>query len=69
MQDIRNSKVNMNKNIGLDLGTKDLCITSDGEKYENPKTIRKYEKKLVKLQRQLGRKEKKVITITSRKEK
>lgn len=58
MQDIRNSKVNMNKNIGLDLGTKDLCITSDGEKYENPKTIRKYEKKLVKLQRQLGRKEK-----------
>ena len=47
-----------NKNIGLDLGIKDLCITSDGEKYENPKTIRKYEKKLVKLQRQLAHKEK-----------
>ena len=46
------------KNIGLDLGIKDLCITSDGEKYENPKTIRKYEKKLVKLQRQLAHKEK-----------
>ncbi len=30
--------------IGLDLGVKDLCITSDGEKYENPKTIRRYEK-------------------------
>ena len=43
---------------GLDLGIKDLCITSDGKKYENPKTIRKYEKKLVRLQRQLAHKEK-----------
>ena len=45
-------------NIGLDLGIKDLCITSDGEKYKNPKTIKIYEKKLVKLQRQLSHKEK-----------
>ena len=45
-------------NTGLDLGIRDLCITSDGKKYENPKTIRKYEKKLVKLQRQLAHKEK-----------
>ena len=43
---------------GLDLGIKDLCITSDGRKYENPKTIRKYEKKLISLQRQLAHKEK-----------
>ena len=43
---------------GLDLGIKDLCITSDGRKYENPKTIRKYERKLVRLQRQLAHKEK-----------
>lgn len=47
-----------NKSIGLDLGIKDLCITSDGKKYENPKTTRKYERKLVKLQRQLAHKEK-----------
>ena len=47
-----------NKNMGLDLGIKDLCITSDGEKYENPKIIMKYEKKLAKLQRQLAHKEK-----------
>ena len=47
-----------NQTIGIDLGIKDLCITSDGKKYENPKTIRKYEKKLVKLQRQLAHKEK-----------
>ena len=47
-----------NHNIGLDLGIKDLCITSDGKKYENPKTIRKYERKLVRLQRQLAHKKK-----------
>ena len=29
--------------IGLDLGIKDLLITSDGEKEENPKYIKKYE--------------------------
>ena len=34
------------KNTGLDLGVKDLCVTSDGAKYRNPKTIRKYEKNL-----------------------
>ena len=47
-----------NHHAGLDLGIKDICITSNGKKYENPKTIRKYEKKLVKLQRQLAHKEK-----------
>ena len=47
-----------NQNTGIDLGIKELCITSDGKKYENPKIIRKYEKKLVKLQRQLAHKEK-----------
>ena len=46
------------QNIGLDLGIKELCITSDGRKYENPKTIKKYERKLTRLQRQLAHKEK-----------
>lgn len=45
-------------NIGIDLGIKDLLITSDGNKYENPKTLQKYEKTLAKLQRQLAHKEK-----------
>ena len=44
--------------VGLDLGIKDLCITSDGRKYANPKTLSKQEKKLAKLQRQLAHKEK-----------
>lgn len=47
-----------NKTIGLDLGIKDFCITSDGDKYENPKYLNKSLKKLVKLQRQLSRKTK-----------
>ena len=32
-----------NQKVGLDLGIKDLCITSDGKKYENPKVIKKYD--------------------------
>lgn len=44
--------------IGLDLGIKDLVVPSYGEPYENPKTIRKYEKQLAKLQRQLAHKQK-----------
>ena len=44
------------KKIGIDLGIKDLCVTSNGDKYENPKTINKYEKKLARLGRSLARK-------------
>ena len=47
-----------NHNVGLDLGIKDLCIASSGKKYENPKTIKKHENKLAKLQRQLAHKKK-----------
>lgn len=44
--------------IGIDLGIKDLCVTSDGRKYKNPKTLEKQERNLKKLQRQLAHKEK-----------
>ena len=44
--------------IGLDLGIKDLCTTSGGQKYKNPKILAKWEKKIKKLQRQLANKEK-----------
>ena len=57
------------KNTGLDLGVKDLCTTSDGAKYWNPKTIRKYEKKLAKLQRQLSHKEKRSRNYDKQKKK
>ena len=44
--------------IGLDLGIKDFCITSDGEKYENPKFLNQYQRRLTKLQRKLVHKQK-----------
>lgn len=43
--------------IGLDLGIKDLCVTSDGRKYGNPKIMSEMERKMIKLQRQLAHKE------------
>ena len=50
--------VHTNDSIGIDLGIKDLCITSNGKIYENLQILRKYERQLVKLQRQLSHKEK-----------
>ena len=43
------------KIIGIDLGIKDLVITSDGYTIENKKYIEKYEKKIKGLNRWLGR--------------
>ena len=49
---------NTNSNIGLDLGIKEFCITSNGETIENPKYLKKSLNKLSKLQRELSRKSK-----------
>ena len=44
--------------VGIDLGVKDLLITSDGEIINNEKLTYRYEKKLAKLQRKLSNKQK-----------
>ena len=44
--------------IGIDLGIKEFAICSNGDKYENPKHLRKSEKRLKKLQKDLSRKKK-----------
>lgn len=44
--------------VGVDLGVKDLAITSDGTKYPNNKYTYKAEKQLIRLQRSLSRKTK-----------
>ena len=44
------------KMVGIDLGVKDLLITSDGEKYDNKRVIKQYEDKLTRAQRRLSRK-------------
>jgi len=43
-----------NKEIGLDLGLKEFCITSNNEFVSNPKYLRKLEDKLKKAQRKLS---------------
>ena len=47
-----------NNEIGIDLGIKEFCITSDGEMIKNPKYLRQSEKKLRKLQKDFSRCEK-----------
>ena len=40
--------------VGIDLGVKDLVVTSSGEKYKNPKEIKRFEKRIKRLQRKLS---------------
>ena len=47
-----------NKSVGVDLGLKDLLVTSEGETFENNRYTRKYERKLALAQRHLSRKKK-----------
>lgn len=44
--------------VGLDVGIKSFAVSSDGVEYPNPKYLRKSEKKLARLQRNLSRKTK-----------
>ena len=48
-------KVTPTSIVGIDLGIKDLVVTSDGIKYGNEKILMKYEKRLKRLQRKLSR--------------
>ncbi len=44
--------------IGVDLGIKELAVTSDGRRFENPKPLKKAQRKLKRLQRELSRRKK-----------
>ncbi len=44
--------------VGIDLGIKDLVITSNHQKYDNQKFINKYEDKIKRMQQKLSRKHK-----------
>lgn len=46
------------KKVGIDLGLTEFAILSDGTKIENPKWLRRTEKRIKKLQRDLSRKQK-----------
>lgn len=47
-----------NNAVGIDLGIKEFCITSDGELINNPKFLKQSLNKLAKAQRELSRKPK-----------
>lgn len=47
-----------NAKVGIDLGLKDLVITSDGKKYSSNKFIKHYAKELAKAQKHLSKKQK-----------
>ena len=53
--DIIEEKVKPKWVVGIDLGVKDLVVTSNGEKYKNPKEIKRFEKRIKRLQRKLSR--------------
>ena len=55
VEDILIEKVTPTSIVGIDLGIKDLVVTSDGIKYSNLKVLMKYEKRLQRLQRKLSR--------------
>ena len=44
------------KAIGIDLGSTDFAVTSDGSKYQNPRHLKKHERNLKRKQRKLSRK-------------
>ena len=57
--DTENIQLPKNDNkIGIDLGLKEFAICSNGDRFDNPKWLRKSEKKLAKLQKDLSRKQK-----------
>ncbi|MCC3404110.1 MAG: transposase [Microcoleus sp. PH2017_10_PVI_O_A] len=46
------------KAIGLDVGLRDFCVTSDGSKYANPRHLKKHSRNLKRKQQKLSRKQK-----------
>jgi len=48
----------MGEPVGVDLGIKDLAVTSDAVRFENPKPLKKAQAKLKRLQRELSRRKK-----------
>jgi putative transposase len=50
-----NIPVNTGEVVGVDLGIKTMAYVSDGEVFENPKVLKRYERKLKRAQRKVSR--------------
>ncbi|MGB3532046.1 MAG: transposase [Microcoleaceae cyanobacterium] len=46
------------KAVGIDVGITDIAVTSDGEKFSNPKLMAKHQKNRIRKERKLARKQK-----------
>jgi len=57
-QEIEEPKIQNGQIVGIDLGLSHFLTTSDGEKIENPKVLKRYLKKTKMLQRRLAKKQK-----------
>ncbi len=51
-------EINYKSIVGVDLGIKDLIVTSDGDVYKNPQSIKRFEKRIKRKQRELSRRKK-----------
>lgn len=56
--DVTPAKLEISKALGIDLGIKSFVVTSKGEVFENPKTLKSSLRKLAKAQRSLSKKKK-----------
>lgn len=57
--DTENIQLPKNDNkVGIDLGLKEFAVCSNGDRFDNPKYLRRSEKRLCKLQKDLSRKQK-----------
>lgn len=52
------NEVQENDILGIDLGIKELAVTTDGQTFQNPKAYQKYLKRLKRYQRRVSRKQK-----------
>ena len=55
-EEIKLPEKTTNKAVGIDLGVKNLVVTSNKEYYGNPRYLDKYERKIERLQQELSRK-------------
>jgi len=56
VEDIADRDISSLPKVGIDLGLKDLCITSEGKKYENHKFLKKSKHRIARMQRSLSKK-------------
>ena len=58
LEELEISVMSEKRAIGIDVGVKNMIVTSDGEYYENPDFLKKYERRIKGYQQELSRRKK-----------